>query len=561
MSSDVRMVRLSWLALVILAALPYLSGLRHAFVYDDQGQIVENTFLDRADSWRRVITLDTLNDGAVINGRRPLVLATYLADRAVWGMNPAGWRMSNLLMHVACVLALYALVRRLAPRPNNLFAFSAALLFAWHPVLIEAVHVPSFRPDLLYTLFALLMLQAALSRRVILSLVCFGLALLSKEAGVVAPVLLAACWTLFPETRPGRARVAWTLGVCAALFVAYAALCLRGDAHASVQSMGTEWNGRSWMFPENLWTLPWWWVVYVRLLVLPYPLIVDRVMDPVASPWTVPFILGLAVLAVTVWLAVGMRRRAPWVGFALCLMLAGFLPVSNLIPLLNPVAERYLYFSAVGYAIMLGRLIAGRRYGAGEWRRGALGAILVVYLVLVLYRIPDFRDDRTLWTRTLRDEPKSSRAHTWVGLDLKRQGSWREALDHFDKALALNPRDVSPIVNSAIVLGELGDLDAAERNLRAAIALRPSHAGAHWNLAIALQKQGRQAEALDALAEIIRLDPLHTQARKARIALWMELGRLGDALNEAEELVGVTRDPEALMVRDQLRDLRVGTEK
>lgn len=550
------------MALVVLAALPYVAGLRHEFVYDDHGQIVENSFLEQADGWRRVVTLDTLNDGAVINGRRPLVLATFLADRAIWGMSPAGWRVSNLLIHIFTVLAIYGFIRRVADRPNNLFAFSAALLFAWHPVLIEAVHVPSFRPDLLYTLFTLLMLHAAVAHRMALSLAFFGLALLSKEAGVIAPALLAACWIFFPQTRPGPTRVAWMLGVCALLFLGYLLLCVRGDAHAPLQSLGAEWNGRSWIFPANVWTLPWLWVMYVRLLVFPYPLIVDRVMDPVASPWSIPFAIGLAVLAVGVWLILYTRRRAPWVGWGVVMMLTGFLPVSNLVPLLNPVAERYLYFLAGGYAITLGWLIAGRgvhRGPAKEWRKAALGCMTALYLLILLYRIPEFRDDRTLWARTLKDEPRSARAHTWVGLDLKRRGQWRDALDHFDRARALNPRDISPLVNSAIVAGEMGDLDGAEQRLREAIEMRPTHVGAHWNLAIALQKQGRYTEALDVLAAIIRIEPTHKQARKARIALWVDLGRNDEALREAEELAAQwPDDADARAARDILHE---GTEK
>ena len=147
------MEKLRIAALLILVAVPYLTALDHAFVYDDQGSILENARLDEPRLTRDILSLRTLTDPAVQDGRRPIVLLTYLLDRALWGLRPAGFHATNLLIHLLNTLLVLALIRELAPKDGPaLLPAAAALLFGLHPVLTEAVQPPSFREDLLYRL-------------------------------------------------------------------------------------------------------------------------------------------------------------------------------------------------------------------------------------------------------------------------------------------------------------------------------------------------------------------------------------------------------------------------
>lgn len=549
-------------ALFLLALLPYLFHFNHAFVYDDHGQIVENRFLAQKDSWKAVALLRTMHDPLVINGRRPLTLATGLLDHALWGFNPVGWRLSNWMMHLANVLLLYGWVRRVMQRQmpfrrNNLFAFSAALLFAWHPVLIEAVHVPAFRPDLLYSLFVLLTAHALLGRghewkRVCIALITAFCALLSKETGIIAGFFVVLMWMLFPKTRPSLQLMS-VFSVGALLGVLWFFSSGSASDHSGAwQALGQAWNGRSLQWPENIWTLPRIAWTALRILAIPYPLVVDRVVTPVTSPWSWSFIGGATMLLLLLASAWGCRKRVPWVTMGLAMMALGFLPVSNLVPLMNPLAERYLYFIAMGWACGWAWVLTG--VGLTPVRRAVLGALCVLYLIAGQVRLPQWQNDATLWAQTVRDEPRSARAYTWVGLERMRQEQWVEAVEYFDRAQALNPYDDTSAINRAIVYGRLGEVEVAERMLREALALRPDHAAAYWNLAMALQAQHRLAEAAEALGEVIRLDPLHIEARKARIILWIALESYEEALAEAESLQALTPDdPEAAAALDYLR--------
>ena len=494
--------------LALAAVLPYLRGLAYPFVYDDLGSIAENPFLQEAGAWGRVLTGRTLTDPAVPDGRRPAVIATYLLDRALWNLRPAGYHAGNLLLHAGCTLLFYGLLRRLAG--GRFVAFGAALLFALHPVNVEAVQLPAFREDLLAGLFGLAFLLAACRRDAWgwLAAPLLALALLAKESAVAFVPLLGWIWLGFPGARPGRARMAGLGGVGAGLALGAAVLWW---ASGSVQALRGAPDGVGLAFPANLWTAPWLWLKALRRLALPWPLLADHVVEPVNSWATLSCLAGLAVLAAWIAAALGLRRRAPDLALALGWILLAFLPVSNLVPLFNPFAERYLYLLAPGAGLLAAGLIA--RWPSPRARAALLAALAAAGAALIALRLPDWSDNAVLWRRTLAQEPRSARAHTWVALDLKHRGSVGEARRLLEEADRLNPQDTSALINLAILSGQEGDLASAVERLREATRRRPDKADGWWNLAVALHQLGREEEAAEAVRRTLEADPRHSAAR------------------------------------------------
>jgi tetratricopeptide (TPR) repeat protein len=207
-------------------------------------------------------------------------------------------------------------------------------------------------------------------------------------------------------------------------------------------------------------------------------------------------------------------------------MLIGYLPAANLLPLMNPMAERYVYLSTAGFALLLARVLIQVRRTKPLPTKPQISVTIVtlicgllvgVYLGISGLRLRHWRDDARLWNRTLRDEPRSTRALVWTGLDLKRQGRRAEARARFVRANELNPQDTLALINLAVLEGEDGKLVRAEELLREAIRRRPDIAEAHWNLFFDLQLQNRPDEALIALRETLRLNPWHLPARQAML--------------------------------------------
>ena len=507
-----------WIMLAVLAALPalvYLPGIHHGFVYDDHGQLEENPFLQNPSNIANVLLLKTLGDAKVINGRRPLVLLTYFSDQAVWETRAWGWRLTNLFAHVVSVWLFFFLLLRLSGRGE--FSFWAALLFSLHPVLIEAVHVPAFRPDVFCGLFSLAFLLVSVrtdSRffgQAVLAAVFLWLALCSKEAAAVVPAILAGIWICLPHSRmPGR-RMALLLALSAGLVL----LFMKLSAGSGLQAVGGTWNGRSLQSPYNYFTSPWLFLRMLGLLAVPWPLVADRVVLPVASFADPRFAAGLLALILCVGGAIFFLRRSPWISLGLGWMLAAFLPVSSLVPLFNPLAERYLYFMAAGFCLLPAYVLAGR----GRAENMLLAILCAAFLLIGWIRMPVWKDDVALWTRTLADEPNSTRARVWLALYLKDDGRREEAMALLDEAIRVNPQDVSGYINRGILWGEMGYYDRAEADLSEAVKRRPESAAAHWNMAVMLQFKGDLEGMMREVEKTLELNPDHPQALQAKQAL------------------------------------------
>lgn len=491
----------------LLALLPYTLGWRHAFVYDDHGVIEDNAFLAASNAWSRTLTFDTMLDAAVPDGGRPLVILTYLVDRALWGLRPAGFRVTNWTLHALAVVLLYMLVRRISA--NAYAAFAAAMLFGLHPTLLEAVHAPAFREDLLATaglIAALLAARCGLEA----ALVFFVAALASKESGVVAVPLLLWYWLCFPNQRPARPHGPIIIGVGLVLTLAFIGVWWKAG---TFQTLSRASNETPLPFPTNLWTAPALFLRLLRFLVWPHPLRPDHVIAPVAAPTDPRFLLGaIAVLAFAA-AALLLRSRHPMPAFALGWLLIMFLPVSNIIPLHNPFAERYAYTPCAGFAIIVADMLS--RLAPARARRLALALLSVIYAFAITRTIRAWQDDFSLWQRTLAYEPRSARAWVWTGLELKRRGLRVEARRHFERAAQLKPGDAAALVNLGVMLGEEGQLAESEQFLRRAIERRPDKAEAWWNLAVCLHLQGRIEEAEQAARDALAASPYFAPARRA----------------------------------------------
>lgn len=515
-----------WILLLILVAFPFATGLPHGFVYDDHGSIVENSFLGEPGSLQQTLTLRTLADSSIPDGRRPLVILSYLFDRAVWGLQPFGYHLTNLVLHLLVIVLVFLLVRRVQPERGSFPAFATALLYGLHPILTEPVQCPAFREDILLTLFVLMFLLAATRPRTAwLTIPALGLALLAKESAVVAPALALWTWFCFPAARLRRGVAISLIGISGAIIVLF---ITTWSAYGSLQAASAESTAMSLSFPANLLTAPWLWIKDLRILVWPYPLIADYVITPVTkiSDWR--FLAGMAALLAFVITAGAWVRRAPTIAFGLGWMLIAFAPVSNLVPLYNPLAERYSYLIAIGFAWIIAQLLSllperSWRCATGpsmatqgpaclHSRALPLALICAAYTGLTVNRIMDWTDDRSLWSKTLQQEPQSARAHTWIGLDCKKKGEIEQALKHFTEADRLNPREVSGLINIAVLYGQNGRFAEAEKLLREAVRRRPDKADAHWNLAVALDAQGRQDESMTEVRETLKIDPRYPAA-------------------------------------------------
>ncbi len=480
-----------WVLVLAVVATPWLAGLSFPFLYDDIGMIAENPFLeDPANVWT-VLSGRTLADPHVVNGRRPVVLATYFLDRAWHGLQPVGWRVTNLALHLGGVALFMALVRRLTG--HRFMAMAAGILFGLHPVVSEAVHAPGFRADLLCLLLALLALHGWLTpgaRGAWLGAAATALALLAKETALVLPLALGWALLLFPgcglARRAAWRRVALAGGLALGFFLLWMGL------PTELQAAGRVWNGESLRFPETIFSAPALWTRTLRLALVPWPLNVTPGFVPVTSARSLRLALGAGWLLLCGWGAWRARRVAPALALGLGWMLLFFLPVANLWPLLHPVADRHLYPVLPGFALLAAWVLAGQS------RRGrtlGLGLLAVIYAGLSLVRVGQWQTAATLWTHAYFQNQQSATAATWLGLLREDAADPAGAREWYQAATAANPQAAPAWANWGMLEAKAGNLTAAEPLLRRVTELQPDQAKGWRDWATCLEQMGRATEA------------------------------------------------------------------
>ncbi|HEX6976273.1 MAG TPA: hypothetical protein VF147_17820, partial [Vicinamibacterales bacterium] len=301
-------------AAALLALVVYANALHNPFVYDDHDTVVSNASIVDLSNFRFVLAYSPF---------RPVVNISYALDRAMWGPEPFGFHLTNVLLHAVTVTLLFLLALGLigeatASSSAPLAAFAAAGVFAVHPLFSEAVGYVSGRSEVMcavWFLAAFLAARSAMHRPrlwPVLAALAFGaLAALSKENAVALPVvLLAYDWLFKPGSDAARRRRLWL--VFLPIFAAGIAVALYRVSSLSAVSMGA--SPQAPLFNALTQSIVIW--RYFGLLVWPAGQsimhAVHRVTS-VADPLAWLAVAGLVAVAAGAFL---LRRREPLVTLA-----------------------------------------------------------------------------------------------------------------------------------------------------------------------------------------------------------------------------------------------------
>jgi hypothetical protein len=383
---------------------------------------------------------------------RPLAVTTYALDALVDG---APWfHFVNLVWHAAASVAVAALARRWAGSAATL---AAGLVFAVHPVHVEAVANVVGRAELMVGLFSLLAVYAALElQSVAWSTAAFALGLLSKENAVTIPVIIAWGW-LLGFGRPPRRTVAafvtaWVLVGAAYALVRWAVL----HQHTGFHEVAPVFSGAGPIAVRLTAVAA--LADIARLLVFPLTLRADyspAERTLVTSPLDGRFLLG--VLCLAIWGLLLRRAWRPgrrvealglgWIGIA-------YLPVANLLfPAGVLVAERTLYSPSIGLALALGAWL-----GRLEPRRSVLvgGLLVLAGGVRSAVRVPVWRDDLSVVLSIVEDSPASYRGPQYTAISFQVRRQPEKALEYYLIASQISDRDSRLLIGAADAAWALG---------------------------------------------------------------------------------------------------------
>ncbi|HSE03821.1 MAG TPA: tetratricopeptide repeat protein [Methylomirabilota bacterium] len=519
--------------IALLTAAVFLPVLRAGFVdWDDPINFLENPYY-RGLGWRQLRWMLTAD---VMGHWIPMTWLTLGADFAIWGMNPLGYHLTNLLLHVASAVVCYLVARRLlglaipaaSPGTRSLGAATAALFFAVHPLRVESVAWITERRDLTSGLFFLLTILAYLKAherppavRAGWRLAALGfaaLALASKSIVMGLPLVLLIL-DAYPLGRLGprvqdwwsvRAWPVWREKIPFALLAAGTGAAAYLVQRSTGYLTPADPLSRVGMVAYNVWFHVWKTMVPLNLGPI-YEL------PPAVNPLALPYLLsGAAGLAITV--AVWLLRR-PWpAGLAIwgfyLVMLA---PVVGIVHTGNHLgADRNTYVPCMGFALLVGALamalgLAGRR----DLLRApivaiALGVVAIWIAGLALAarsQASVWHDSETLWRYAIEADPDCAVCLHNLGVSLGRRGARAEAQALLERAIALRPDQSEFHGNYGPLLIEMGRRQEGLAHLRYRLRHNPKDVNARVNLGIALIEDGQPAEAIVELEQALRVKP------------------------------------------------------
>jgi tetratricopeptide (TPR) repeat protein len=527
--------------IILLTFVTYIPALRGGFVFDDSMFITDYQLVKASDGLFRIWFTTAPPD------YYPLTWTMWWLEWRLWGDNPTGYHVVNVLLHAANAILVWMILQRLKI-PG---AWLAALVFAIHPVNVATVAWISEQKNTLsmffYALAILLYLRFDEEGRwnwYGLALAAFLLALLGKTAVAMLPVILLGCvwWK--------RGRVQWKDVVRSvpffvlSLFLGLVTIWFQFEHILKGHPVRT--NG---FFSHVIMAgeVPWFYLskaFWPVGLTLVYP---KWNMDSLRWISYLPGIVLLGCLALF-WQKRNTWGRPPL--FALGYFLVMLLPVAGLLDqgfyAYTLVADHWQYYAIVGVialAVAAGEKCA-RRIDKQNGSVGELaGVVLLVLLGLASWnRARVYADDESLWRDNLAKNPQSWLAHTNLGGDLEQAGETEKARGHYEQALQINPDYAPAHYNLGRILWQAGHVQEAVRHWELALRNNPDLAEVHYSLGVALRQEGNSREATIHWEEAVRLDPDYIEARIDLGSALFEQGQIQEAIAQYEQALRINSD-------------------
>lgn len=534
----------------IAAALPafitfivYLPTLQNGFVnWDDHWYVYENQNIISIDieflKWSMTTVVAAL--------WHPLTMFSFAVDYAIWGFNPFGYHLTNILFHTANTFLVFVLVVRLAEGKTNsplplfikdrargyyslIAASVSTLLFGIHPLHVESVAWVSERKDVLSAFFFLLTLLAYLkytsaggSRRPVFYAVClltFLLALMSKPMAVSLPAVLLIL-DYYPlgrlEAKKGingilREKIPFfAFSLLSSLITIWASQL--GEALQPVED---------YPFIERLFTAGRAFVFYLVKMVLPFNLAPYYPQPVKIDIFTIEYMGSFMLLVViTIFCMLSLKRNklfsAAWLYYIITLVpVIGIVKVGG-----HSMADRYTYLPSLGPFLLAGVGVA-IFYGGRSNKLCRLTAIITLLFlstilgIRTIKQIAVWKDSINLWSYEIKHFPTTVyKAYNNRGNAYAEQGRIDEAIEEYRTVLRLKPDYAEAYYNLGNAYFKQGRIDEATGKYKAVLRLKPDFIEAHYNLGLAYFKQGQIDMAIMEFTEVLRIRPNNTKAHR-----------------------------------------------
>lgn len=516
----------------------YYKSLPYPFLNLDDPYYINNPYI-RDLTWKGIYGIFSQ---PIVDNYFPLQILSYAIDYQIWHVQPFGYRLHNVVLHILNAVLVFLLLKKIFS--HTWVSFLAALLFGLHPVNVESVTWVAERKNVLSTAFLLSSFlsylyyldEATRSRKLVFYLLClflFLLGLLAKVSTVVLPVLFLLfdfCfqkrnkWDMFKDKIPFFA--------LAFLFSVLTIWIYHTGKYLVNYHGGSPYS--NFLAMINV------FVEYIIYLIVPVYL--DHFYyTPIPRTIFEPQVL-LSMGAILLFIILAWRSLQKdrifffWLGwFFICL-----LPVLNIVPLTILRADRYMYLPAIGFFYLvswgLWRIKQGK-YGSFRPAVFLFCSLLVAgtYAFLTLERNKLWKDSIIFWEDSLKKFPQSVMPYKYIGNIYVSRGKIDLAISYFQAGLSGNPNDVILINGLAMAYKGKNDLKKAEDLLVQANRLNPMESATYNNLGTVYFQKGEMERAKSYMQRALEIDPQNASARANLGAIFYKLNQWEEAIRELEK--------------------------
>jgi tetratricopeptide (TPR) repeat protein len=541
--------------LVLVASGVYFNTLGNQFTNWDDSMIYGNSYV-RSLGWENVRRIFTYVKGSTY---QPVRVLSYAIDYHFWKLDPVGYHISNIFFYILiCIMVFLTLLHlstslrdKASPDSHERVAFFGSLLFAAHPVHVEAVTWLAARKEVLQGFFFFLAFYLYLKGRekvrrekiIYLSFVLFSflLAVLSKPSAIVFPGVILVYeiaqrrnkWIEFIKSH-------WLFFALSILIsVIFVSILIKVMLDA-----GGVKPYRGGSFFSNLLISFYTFIYNIKLLLFTinysaaYTIIVS---NPILGFRTFIFIgVTFLLIGISFW----SLKYARTIFFSFFFFLVTLLPYLNIIPISTILADRYVFIASFSYCFLLGIVFdrfytyPKKRFSEGFFKLLALVLflfILTAYSLLTIQQNKIWENSYTLWADAVEKYPDSNTANAIMGVVYMELGMDKKAVEHLEKAIQILPHDYLSRNNLGIVYGRMEQPDKAFKELMTAIWLKPEDDTIKINLSAFYQRQKEYKKAEEVLNYLLSKNPKDAQLHFRLGMIYKDSGQYEAAISELQK--------------------------
>jgi Flp pilus assembly protein TadD len=521
--------------IIFITSLVYINSFKNEFVFDDHLHILENTQIRYKEN------IPNFFKQPFMDLYRPLRSIHYMIIYSISKENPIGYHLNSLLLHSLISILIYLITKSITKKIN--ISLITSLIFAVHPIHTGRVTNITASFDMLGILFMLVSLylyiiskQYSKNKKMVIyfASICTAiLALLSSEEAIILPLIIILYELCFNNYNKNKIRdiikIILPFAIIDILYIILRFFILDIGARSSEYIGGNLYITALTMSKVI--------IKYITLLISPLNLTLYHNITIATSILNLKVILSIAVMATLIIIAIKsykhtkkstkqisgvseiqrISKHNKIITFIIAWFFITLIPFSNILPLRVIMAERYLYLPSFAFCLLIGILI-NQIYNLKQIKISKLMAIILTIILIASFSIvtikrnSDWKDDMTLWKKTVETSPSSSEAHDNLGFSYERAGDIDKAINEFKKSVELNPSNYKAYTNLGTSYAQKENLELATVYLEKAIEIENTYYKAHNYLGLVYAKQGRFNESIVSFKNAIKLNPNFDEA-------------------------------------------------